>query len=410
MARTATRSRAASTREKLEQKPLVVDLGEVTNTYVMSDHAIQRCQDRGIGVFEAYSALAAPDRIDPHVERDDAMIYVRGDIRVVVANQTVVTVIDRLEDERATPRSPLDPIKAGVMSTRRQNPQVLDEAWALVAHDQEDYRKIEISPALAGKLLALNTHNRPIRQADVADWKRKMLSGEYRPTHQGIALDTNGVLQDGQHRLTAIVELDVPQIAWVAVGMPPDNFTVTDAGRNRTYADVLSLSGEKDAAVLGATVRLVWLYLNKDGLSSATGSGGSMKVSNAMVMDVFTKDAARFREAVKVGGRVRHARMGLTAISSAAGWYLIRRTNTASKTDAFFEGLITGEEIPTGDPRPLLGRKLRNEQDSGRRTHSLAQLGLLIKTWNFWASGAENVRMIVWRKGETMPQVAKAGT
>lgn len=404
MAATKTRSRAAQPLMRVApQRPLVAELGEVTSQYRMSDHAIQRCQDRGIGVFEAYSALAEPDRSYPDADRPDATSHVRGDIRVVVANDgTIVTVIDRCEDERATPRSPLDPMKAGVMPrVKYANPQVLDEAWAIVAHDEEDYRKITVTPALAEKLLAMNTHNRPIRKRDVEEWKRKMSTGEYRPTHQGIAMDSNGVLQDGQHRLTAVMELEVPQTFWVAVGLPPDYFTIVDVGRNRNYSDVLALSGELNTVSLGSTVRMVWLYLNYDGMPR----GGVMKVTNAMVMEAFNADAGRFREAVRVGDDVKRSGYGLTRVAAGAGWYLIRRVNTLAKANEFFEGIISGVEIPAGDPRLILGRKLRNDN---RRAWGFEHLALLIKCWNMWATGAENVKVIMWRKDEKMPQVAKA--
>ena len=305
---TPTRSRAARTLTRA--KPVVADLGEVTTTYVMSDHAIERAHERGVGVFEVYSAIADPDHINPDTEQADGKVYVRGDICVVTCPSkfgngfTIKTVIDRFQDERQTPRTPLDPMKAGVMSARKRqndNPQVLDEAWCLVPHTEEDYRRILITPVLAEKLLALNTANRPIRKRDVEEWKRKMATGEYRPTHQGIALDSTPVLQDGQHRLTAVVELDQPQTFWVAVGLPPENFTVIDAGRNRSYGDVLALSGEAEGATLGATVRTVWMYLNID----AGRIWGGTKVTNNTVMDAFTADAQRYRDAVQMGREVR---------------------------------------------------------------------------------------------------------
>lgn len=403
---TATRSRAART--LMKAKPLVAELGEVTTQYVMSDHAIQRAEERRIGVFEVYSAIAEPDRIDP--DGDGNTVYVRGDICAVICPNrfgdgfTIKTVIDRFQDERQTPRTPLDPMKVGVMSRAKQNnPQVLDEAWCLVAHDEEDYRKITITPALAEKLLGMNTANRPIRKREVAEWKRKMSVGEYRPTHQGIAIDSSGVLQDGQHRLTAIVELEAAQVAWVAVGLPPENFTVVDVGRNRNYSDVFHLAGEVDTVALGSTIRLAYLYLNYDG-KSWSGSG-MPKVTNAIVMETFNRDAARFREAVEVGADVKRAAYGIGKPSAAAAWYLIRRLNTLAKTNEFFEGIITGAEVPAGDPRLILGRRLRNMD--GRRSVNGEHLALLIKCWNMWVTGARNVRAIAWRRKEPMPQVAK---
>jgi hypothetical protein len=47
-------------------------------------------------------------------------------------------------------------------------------------------------------------------------------------THQGIALDTDGVLIDGQHRLAAAVEADQPVDMLVITGVDAATFDVLD--------------------------------------------------------------------------------------------------------------------------------------------------------------------------------------
>ena len=67
-----------------------------------------------------------------------------------------------------------------------------------------------ITPERASQLLAANTTNRPVSKAVVRSFAQAMRRGEWMVTHQGIAFDTRGVLVDGQHRLAAIIEADVP--------------------------------------------------------------------------------------------------------------------------------------------------------------------------------------------------------
>jgi hypothetical protein len=67
-----------------------------------------------------------------------------------------------------------------------------------------------ITPAKAAELLESNTNNRPLSRATVRVFADAMQRGEWKTTHQGIAIDTNGQLVDGQHRLAALVEADVP--------------------------------------------------------------------------------------------------------------------------------------------------------------------------------------------------------
>ena len=62
-------------------------------------------------------------------------------------------------------------------------------------------------------------------------------------THQGIAFDVNGVLVDGQHRLAAVIEADVPVELTVFTEVGEGTFDVLDTGKRRTAADVLAIEG-----------------------------------------------------------------------------------------------------------------------------------------------------------------------
>ena len=65
-----------------------------------------------------------------------------------------------------------------------------------------------ITPKMAAEMLErhLNPENqRRQSQSVVESYARAMRAGQWLLTHQGIAIDTNGELVDGQHRLSAIV-------------------------------------------------------------------------------------------------------------------------------------------------------------------------------------------------------------
>jgi hypothetical protein len=61
-----------------------------------------------------------------------------------------------------------------------------------------------------GRLLAWDLFLAPLSKRTVRDFAEAMRRGDWRLTHQGIAFDASGALVDGQHRLAAIVEADVP--------------------------------------------------------------------------------------------------------------------------------------------------------------------------------------------------------
>jgi hypothetical protein len=404
--RTTTLERKVGTKEFQfkPQLPLVDDLGDAI-TYVMQNHAIERCEERGIGIMEVYSVIADAQRTTS--ARDGTRTLVRGDLRVVVdpERKSIVTVVDLDEDARSEPRTPLNPlvhkgVKVPPKKAAAGKSSSLDEAWCLVTHKDEDMRKVFITPELAEKLLGLNHHNRPLRRKEVEAWKLKLREGEFRCTHQGVAIDSKGSLQDGQHRLTAIFEEGIGTFMWVAVGCEPDNFDVIDTGLNRNYGDVLYLSGETDVFVLGSTVRLIHLYLTRDYIA-----WGKSKISNHMVMEAFRKDPNGHREATRMG-RVLTANIPLTRTAGGAAFYVISRVNKANVVEDFFDGLASGAGLSREDPRLTLKRMLERKARDRERAFAAEHLALTVKCWNAWAEGAE-VRQFSWKRTEDMPRVTK---
>ena len=90
-----------------------------------------------------------------------------------------------------------------------------------------------ITPSRAAGLLAANTTNRPLSRAVVRSFAEAMRRGDWVVTHQGIAFDVNGVLVDGQHRLAAIIEADLPVAVTVFTDVGEGAFDVLDTGKRR---------------------------------------------------------------------------------------------------------------------------------------------------------------------------------
>ncbi|HEY5457051.1 MAG TPA: hypothetical protein VIJ96_16425, partial [Acidothermaceae bacterium] len=124
-----------------------------------------------------------------------------------------------------------------------------------------------ITPAKAAEWLEANTTNRPVSRTVVRAFADAMKRGEWIVTHQGIAFDVSGVLIDGQHRLAAVVEADVPVAMTVFTDVDDGTFDVLDTGKRRNAADVLAIEGEKSATMLAAMVRTVWLFNNRPDLN-----------------------------------------------------------------------------------------------------------------------------------------------
>ena len=66
-------------------------------------------------------------------------------------------------------------------------------------------RWMDVTPAMAEMWLQHNFNNRPVSLDTVRAYAREMKRGKWLPNHQGIAFNDRDELNDGQHRLLAIV-------------------------------------------------------------------------------------------------------------------------------------------------------------------------------------------------------------
>lgn len=114
----------------------------------------------------------------------------------------------------------------------------------------------DIGPEKAAELLRNNTRNRTLRKGLVDQYARDMLAGRWLQTHQGIAINCDGTILDGQHRLHAIVQSGVTVRILVARGVPSNVQKEMDGGAIRTVSDVLTLdSGETVSASVVAIAK-----------------------------------------------------------------------------------------------------------------------------------------------------------
>jgi len=103
---------------------------------------------------------------------------------------------------------------------------------------------LAVTPADAEWALAhTNTRNRAVASSWVDELTRRLKSGLWQLTHEGIAFDSNGVLIDGQHRLWAVALAGFTVPMRVFLNEPPEGLQVIDTGRTRANHEVITLAG-----------------------------------------------------------------------------------------------------------------------------------------------------------------------
>lgn len=88
------------------------------------------------------------------------------------------------------------------------------------------------------------TLNRAIDPKQVKEYGKAMKDGTFTLGTDFIGFDENGNLVNGQHRLTALIESEVPCWFGIISGLPTENAQNLDKGKRRDRADRLTLAGK----------------------------------------------------------------------------------------------------------------------------------------------------------------------
>lgn len=114
--------------------------------------------------------------------------------------------------------------------------------------------EVLITPEIAAGLLRRNAeNNRRVNAGKVRDFALEIQENRWLLTHQGIAIDTNDRLIDGQTRLSAIIRAGKPAVTLVCWGCDPATVPVLDGNSVRKANDIYAfLGGGTDADAMAA--------------------------------------------------------------------------------------------------------------------------------------------------------------
>ncbi len=279
-------------------------------------------------------------------------------------------------------------------------------SWYTTAHPTPMMRWCRVTPAIALALLSTNTANYRTMSERYRDYRRDIETGYWRLTHQGIAIDADGVLQDGQHRLRALslVERDISVVMPVFVGMPTEAVNALDAGKARQAGDaakhVIGAQGHAAATV----ARLI--------LAVTDGGGRARRYGTQEIIDTLEKDPEGYISAVNEAWGL-HRQAGLIVTAGAAFILLQRQANGAHNpyVRVFLRGVRTGAKGPSrimlddDDPRQVLRRHVSTH--TGRLWRAPAQLHQMIVAWNNTVAGRHPRGMALPPRTYAMPEILR---
>ncbi len=264
-----------------------------------------------------------------------------------------------------------------------------------------------ITPAKAQEYLQTSIGNRPISKVFVRSYADTMKKGKWLLNGVCIIFDNEGHLQDGHHRLHAVIEAGIPVRFDVIRGVDPNSFTTYDCGRHRTVGQLLAMQDIKHynlvASIVVANERLI-----KSGRlteNNAVLRTSRVKESNEEKYDFFRKDPEGFQKVAVIVIRLM-SRCKILSGSWAGGIYYFL-THTGGYTDQevlpFFEALFSLDtsDIPVCD---LLRKAITKSAMEGKKIKAELLWALIAKAWNFYIEGA-SPKILRYQSTEELPKL-----
>lgn len=234
---------------------------------------------------------------------------------------------------------------------------------------------------VAEALLAYNTANRRVNRRKLDVLVEQIAAGEFVNTGEPIIVSSSGILNDGQHRLTAVLEADATVEMDVRFGVPREYHVKTDTGASRTPADVLSIKGVKSGSQVAATLRLLLLY--ERGLPDHIRTF----ISNAEVSAAHER-WPDIEDIVALVGSFEWPK-GAKSTSLLATAFLASRSPQKAKLQPWLDAVSSGTGLTRTDPAYVLREKLIAGVSAATREGLLERLALQILGWNLWVKGEQ---------------------
>lgn len=256
---------------------------------------------------------------------------------------------------------------------------------------------------IAQEVLAYNTGNRRINRRKLQQLVDQMTRGDFINTGEPIIISREGVLNDGQHRLQAVVEAEVEVDMDIRFGISREAFRVTDTGASRTPGDVLTIMGAAAGGQVSSTVRLLLLY--ERGLPES--------IREFVSHEEIARAFERWGDVEGVIAEVnRHAfPKAVKSVPLYATAFLASRTSAKGKLETWLDAVATGLDVGRDHPSYQLRERLLRGIPAATREGLLERFALMVKSWNLFARGdTVPMREFRWtsqgKNAEDFPRVA----
>lgn len=243
-------------------------------------------------------------------------------------------------------------------------------------------KEIVITPALAEHLLENNPNNRKVSQRTVGIIANDIRSGRWAVNGETIIIADDGTLNDGQHRLWAIIESGISVSSMIVYGVPRKTKETIDIGRQRTTGDFIGMAGETHANVSAALAGHLLRWEKGIAREKSTTIGDS----KTEILTYFNEHKTEIQSAIAkvTSNATKFNRAGFGGPAFIAfTWTILGRKAGEATADDFWHQMLTGSNLSENSPILYARNRMMRDKKMG----FFGRLELLFRAWNAWREG-----------------------
>lgn len=262
---------------------------------------------------------------------------------------------------------------------------------------------VRVTPALAEKLLGLNTRNRNVRERTLDSYARDKEAGNWVFNGDTVCFGRHcevldAILLDGQHRLMAIVKSGVSEWVLVVYGLDTSAQETMDTGIMRQVADQLRINGYANSNHVAALARKVMLWEH-----GHYALKGNMKWTATELLDLVDEDGRVLISAAWSASNARFIKAPGSVVSLAHWMFHEKNTEQAAW---FMDRLADGAMLDVDHPVKRLRDRLDGHAGKRSRISEAEALALIITAWNAYRNKEKRkkLQLPTTLTNETMPR------
>jgi hypothetical protein len=244
---------------------------------------------------------------------------------------------------------------------------------------------VRITPKIAEDLLKLNSSNRKVSERAIRSYVKQMETGEWKFTGDPIQVSKTNKLLNGQHRLMAIIKSQLAFDFVIISDLDDDVFNVLDTGKNRSAADVLSVNGVENFALVSSISKFIINYRKGNFESASKFSAKDTLITNSNV-EKFVESNPEIID-VALTTKEYCKKFKLIAASTMGAMYFLFQEKDSIKVNQFFDKLVYGLNLEKGCPIRALRDRMIQDSVNKSKLKPIDKVALIVSSWNNFRAG-----------------------